>query len=69
MAIEQGLAPQFDAFNIKMLGDPPHSAEQREPPRNALELDALNDEATAMDGAGWIATDIDGSLMVWGGPK
>lgn len=66
MAIEQGLAPHFDACNacnIKMLRDPPHGADQREPPRNALELlDAPNDEATAMDeGAGWITTDIDWS--------
>ena len=66
MAIEQGLAPHFDAWNacnIKMLRDPPHGADQREPPRNALELlDAPNDEATAMDeGAGWITTDIDWS--------
>lgn len=64
MAIEQGLAPHFDACNacnIKMLRDPPHGADQREPPRNALELlDAPNEEATAMDeGAGWITTDID----------
>ena len=44
-----------------MLRDPPHGADQREPPRNEAELlDALNDEATATDGgAGWITTDID----------